>query len=223
MKIMSSKPTPVSGKLHEYLLSVSLREPVIMRELREETARLSQAQMQIAPEQGAFMSLLTELLGVRKYLEIGVFTGYSSLAVALAMPEGGRITACDVSEEFTSVARRYWERAGVAGSIDLRLAPALETLDRLLDEGHAGTYDFAFVDADKTNYDGYYESALRLLRTGGLMAFDNVLWSGRIADPDAQDADTLALRALNAKLHADQRITLAMLPLADGLTLARKR
>jgi caffeoyl-CoA O-methyltransferase len=194
-----------------------------MRELREETARLPQAQMQIAPEQGAFMSLLTELLGVRKYLEIGVFTGYSSLAVALAMPEGGRITACDVSEEFTSVARRYWERAGVAGSIDLRLAPALETLDRLLDEGHAGTYDFAFVDADKTNYDGYYESALRLLRTGGLIAFDNVLWSGRIADPDAQDADTLALRALNAKLHADQRITLAMLPLADGLTLARKR
>jgi caffeoyl-CoA O-methyltransferase len=220
---MSSQPTPVSGKLHDYLLSVSLREPDALRELREETARMPQAQMQIAPEQGAFMMLLTELLGANKYLEIGVFTGYSALAVALAMPPAGRVTACDVSEEFTSVARRYWQRAGVADKIDLRLAPALETLDKLLAEGRAGTYDFAFIDADKTNYDGYYERALQLLRTGGLVAFDNVLWSGRVADADAQDADTVALRALNAKLHADPRVTLAMLPLADGLTLARKR
>jgi caffeoyl-CoA O-methyltransferase len=220
---MSSQPTPVSGKLHDYLLSVSLREPDALRELREETARMPQAQMQIAPEQGAFMMLLTELLDANKYLEIGVFTGYSALAVALAMPPAGRVTACDVSEEFTSVARRYWQRAGVADKIDLRLAPALETLDKLLAEGRAGTYDFAFIDADKTNYDGYYERALQLLRTGGLVAFDNVLWSGRVADADAQDADTVALRALNAKLHADPRVTLAMLPLADGLTLARKR
>jgi caffeoyl-CoA O-methyltransferase len=220
---MSSQPTPVSGKLHDYLLSVSLREPDALRELREETARMPQAQMQIAPEQGAFMMLLTELLGANKYLEIGVFTGYSALAVALAMPPAGRVTACDVSEEFTSVARRYWQRAGVADKIDLRLAPALETLDKLLAEGRAGTYDFAFIDADKTNYDSYYECALQLLRTGGLVAFDNVLWSGRVADADAQDADTVALRALNAKLHADPRVTLAMLPLADGLTLARKR
>jgi caffeoyl-CoA O-methyltransferase len=220
---MSSQPTPVSGKLHDYLLSVSLREPDALRELREETARMPQAQMQIAPEQGAFMMLLTELLGANKYLEIGVFTGYSALAVALAMPPAGRVTACDVSEEFTSVARRYWQRAGVADKIDLRLAPALETLDKLLAEGRAGTYDFAFIDADKTNYGGYYERALQLLRTGGLVAFDNVLWSGRVADADAQDADTVALRALNAKLHADPRVTLAMLPLADGLTLARKR
>jgi caffeoyl-CoA O-methyltransferase len=220
---MSSQPTPVSGKLHDYLLSVSLREPDALRELREETARMPQAQMQIAPEQGAFMMLLTELLDANKYLEIGVFTGYSALAVALAMPPAGRVTACDVSEEFTSVARRYWQRAGVADKIDLRLAPALETLDKLLAEGRAGTYDFAFIDADKTNYGGYYERALQLLRTGGLVAFDNVLWSGRVADADAQDADTVALRALNAKLHADPRVTLAMLPLADGLTLARKR
>ena len=220
---MSFEPTPVSGLLHEYMLSVSLREPEIMRELRAETARHEQASMQIGPEQGAFMALLTELLGVRKYLEIGVFTGYSSLAVALAMPPDGRVTACDMSEEFTAVARRYWQRAGVADKIDLRLAPALETLDQLLAEGRAGSYDFAFIDADKASYDNYYERVLKLLRTGGLVAFDNVLWDGKVIDPNFQDEDTVALRALNAKLHADERVTLAMLPLADGLTLARKR
>ena len=220
---MSFEPTPVSGLLHEYMLSVSLREPEIMRELRAETARHEQASMQIGPEQGAFMALLTELLGVRKYLEIGVFTGYSSLAVALAMPPDGRVTACDMSEEFTAVARRYWQRAGVADKIDLRLAPALETLDQLLAEGRAGSYDFAFIDADKASYDNYYERVLKLLRTGGLVAFDNVLWDGKVIDPNFQDEDTVALRALNAKLHADERVTLSMLPLADGLTLARKR
>jgi caffeoyl-CoA O-methyltransferase len=182
--------------------------------------------MQISPEQGQLMGLLIQLLGARRTIEVGVFTGYSSISVALALPPDGRIVACDVSEEFTAIARRYWKTAGVAERIDLRLAPATATLDGLLREGKAGTFDFAFIDADKENYDAYYERSLQLLRKGGLIAIDNVLWDGKVADPaiaDGKDVDTAAIRALNRKLVKDERVTLSMLPLADGLTLALKR
>jgi predicted O-methyltransferase YrrM len=179
--------------------------------------------MQIAPEQGQFMALLVQLLGATKTLEIGVFTGYSSLAVALALPPQGKIVACDINEDYTAMARSYWQRAGVADKIDLRIAPALETLDRLLESGEAGTFDFAFIDADKQNYDNYYERALQLLRVGGLIAIDNVLWGGKVADPTVDDANTEAIRALNAKLVQDERVSLSVVPIADGLTLALKR
>ncbi len=209
--------------VHEYLISQSLREPEILRRLREETAVLPRASMQISPEHGQFMALIIQLMGARRTLEVGVFTGYSSLAVALALPSDGRIVACDVSEEYTSVARKYWKEAGVDHRIDLRLAPALETLRGLIAHGERGRFDFAFIDADKTNYEGYYECAMELIRPGGLIMVDNVLWSGRVADPAENDADTVALRAFNKKLHADSRISLSMLPLSDGVTLALKR
>ncbi len=220
---MSNRTLTLTDDLYQYLLDVSLREPEVLRRLRRETASHPMARMQIAPEQGQVMALLVRLLGARRALEVGVFTGYSALAVALALPPDGTLTACDVSEDYTAVARRYWQEAGVAGKIDLRIAPALETLEALLAEGQAGTFDFAFIDADKESYDAYYERALRLLRAGGLILFDNVLWSGRVAEADAQDADTQALRTLNRKLHHDERIHLSLLPLADGLTLALKR
>ena len=180
-------------------------------------------QMQIAPEQGQFMALLVELIGAKRTLEVGVFTGYSSLCVALALPPGGRIVACDSSEEWTAVARRYWREAGVDGKIDLRLGPAVETLDSLLAAGEAGRFDFAFIDADKTEYADYYERILELLRPGGLVAVDNVLWSGSVADPAKSDDDTVAIRAFNEKLLGDERVSLSLVPIADGLTLARKR
>jgi caffeoyl-CoA O-methyltransferase len=220
---MTKKTLGLNNQLYDYLLSVSLREPDILQQLREETAHLPNAIMQIAPEQGQFMALLVQLLSATKTLEVGVFTGYSSLCVALALPPNGKIVACDVSEEYTAMARRYWEAAGVADKIDLRLAPALETLDELLAAGLAGTFDFAFIDADKRNYEGYYERSLQLIRPGGLIAIDNVLWSGRVAEPQAQDNQTQVIRALNEKLHHDKRITLSMVPIADGLTLALKR
>jgi caffeoyl-CoA O-methyltransferase len=220
---MTKKTLGLNNQLYDYLLSVSLREPDILQQLREETAHLPNAIMQIAPEQGQFMALLVQLLSATKTLEVGVFTGYSSLCVALALPANGKIVACDVSEEYTAMARRYWEAAGVADKIDLRLAPALETLDELLAAGLAGTFDFAFIDADKRNYEGYYERSLQLIRPGGLIAIDNVLWSGRVAEPQAQDNQTQVIRALNEKLHHDKRITLSMVPIADGLTLALKR
>lgn len=179
--------------------------------------------MQIAPEQGQFMALLVQLLGATKTLDIGVFTGYSSLSVALALPPNGKIIACDVSEDDTAIARRYWRAAGVADKIDLRLAPALDTLDELLASGQAGTFDFAFIDADKRNYDAYYERSLQLIRPGGLIAIDNVLWAGRVADPQEQDNQTNTIRAFNEKLHHDERVTLSLVPIADGLTLALKR
>jgi caffeoyl-CoA O-methyltransferase len=169
------------------------------------------------------MTVLLELIGARRTLEVGVFTGYSSLITALALPADGEVTALDISDEFTRLAKPFWEAAGVAHKIDLRLAPALETLDALLAEGRAGTYDFCFIDADKNNYDGYYERALKLLRQGGLIAIDNVLWGGDVADPNANDPDTAALKALNEKLHGDARVSLSMIPIGDGLTLARKR
>lgn len=220
--IMSKKTLGLDNQLYDYLLSSSLREPEILRRLREETANHPYARMQISPEQGQFMALLVQLMGAKKTLEVGVFTGYSSLCVALALPPDGKIVACDVSEEFTSVARRYWQEAGVAEKIDLRIAPALETLDRLLAE-QAQTFDFAFIDADKSNYDGYYERSLQLVRPGGLIAIDNVLWSGRVADPQDRDNSTQNIRAFNEKLHRDERVSISLVPIADGLTLAVKR
>lgn len=220
---MSNKTLGLNDRLAEYLQSVSLREPEILTELRQETSHHPMSTMQIAPEQGQFMALLVQLMGARKTLEIGVFTGYSALVVALALPPDGKVVACDVNEEFTAIARRYWEKAGVTNKIDLYLAPAIATLDQLLESGQANTFDFAFIDADKSNYDNYYERALQLVRPGGLIAIDNVLWSGAVADPQIQDTRTNAIRALNQKLHQDERVTLSLIPIADGLTLALKR
>ena len=213
----------LDDRLYDYFLRVSLREADVLRRLREETAALPEGQMQIAPEQGQFMALLVELIGARRTIEVGVFTGYSSLAVALALPADGHIVACDVSEAWTAIARRYWDQAGVAHKIELRLAPAIETLDSLIAAGEAGAYDFAFIDAEKTEYADYYERVLELVRPGGLVAIDNVLWGGRVADPESNDGDTNAIRAFNEALKGDERVTLSMVPIADGLTLARKR
>lgn len=220
---MSTRTIDLDNQLYDYLLSNSLREPEILGKLRHETANLPQGRMQISPEQGQFMALLVQLIGAKKTLEVGVFTGYSSLIVALALPADGKIVAADVSEEFTAIARQYWQAAGVADKIDLRLAPAVETLDALLADGQAGTFDFAFIDADKENYDAYYEKSLQLLRPGGLIAIDNVLWSGRVADSQIQDQSTQAIRAINEKLHHDERVTFSLLPIGDGLSLALKR
>jgi caffeoyl-CoA O-methyltransferase len=220
---MSTRTITLDDRLYHYLQAVSLREPDVLVRLRAETARLPAAGMQVSPEQGQFMALLVRLLGARRCLEVGTFTGYSALACALALPPDGRLVTLDISAEWTTVARRHWLDAGVADRIDLRLGPAAGSLAALLAEGAADSFDFAFIDADKTGYDGYYELALQLVRPGGLIAFDNVLWSGRVADPNAQDADTIALRALNRKLHTDPRVDLSMLPIGDGLTLARRR
>ena len=220
---MSNATIGLADELHEYLLRVGVREHPLLARLREETAALPEHDMQIAPEQGAFMALLVELLGAKRCLELGTFTGYSSLAVALALPPGGTIVCCDVSADWTSIARRYWAEAGVADRVDLRLGPALETLDRLLADGEAGTFDFAFLDADKELYPDYYERILELLRPGGLLAIDNVFGGGRIADPAADDKRLAAIRRLNDRVAADERVSLALVPIADGLTLVRKR
>ncbi len=219
---MSNQTIGLNDQLYSYLQSVSLREPEILTQLRQETAQHSMSRMQISPEQGQLMALLVQLMGAKKTLEVGVFTGYSSLVVALALPTDGKVVACDVSEEYTAIARRYWQQAGVDDKIDLHIAPALETLDQLLVTGQAGTFDFAFIDADKSNYDGYYERSLQLVRAGGLVAIDNVLWYGRVADPQVQDNSTKSIRAFNQKLHEDARVSLSMVPIGDGLTLARK-
>ena len=211
-------------RIDDYLMNNSLREPDVLRRLREETdANNPYAEMAVSPIQGQFMMLLVKLIGAVKTLEVGVFTGYSALCTALALPPHGRVVACDVNEEWTSVARRYWAEAGVADKITLRLAPAVETLDALLRDGQAGTFDFAFIDADKPNYDNYYERALKLMRRGGLIIFDNMLWSGKVADQGVQDVDTVALRALNEKLHHDERVFVSLLPLRDGVSLAVKQ
>ncbi len=217
---MANKTLGVSDELAAYVVKVGSREPDVLARLREETAALPQRNMQIAPEQGAFLALLVELIGARRCIEVGTFTGYSSTAVALALPGDGRLVCCDVSEEWTAVAKRYWQDAGVADKVELRLGHAAETLDQLLVDGE-GAYDLAFVDADKTGYDGYYERLLRLLRPGGLMVLDNTLRQGRVLDPD--DEDTRAIHALNEKLSSDDRITLCLLPVADGVTLALRR
>jgi caffeoyl-CoA O-methyltransferase len=221
--IVSNRSIGLDDDVYRYLLKVSLRETPELAALRRRTADHPMAEMQIAPEQGQFMALLVRLIGARRCLEVGVFTGYSSLAVAEALPADGRIVACDVSEEYTAIARESWDRAGVADKIDLRLAPALETLDALLAAGDAGSFDFAFIDADKVNYQGYYERSLALIRPGGLVAVDNTLWSGSLVEPSEDDANAQALAAFNARLLGDERVDLSLLPLADGLTLARKR
>jgi len=220
---MSARTLTMTETLYDYLLSINRPLPDLFARLRAETLKLPMAGMQISVEQGRFMELLVQLLQPKRVLEVGVFTGYSALTVAQAMPEDGTLTACDVSEEWTSIGRSYWQEAGVAHKIDLRIAPALQTLDSLLADGHAGTFDFAFIDADKPNYDAYYERILQLLRPHGLIAIDNTLWSGRVADATAEDESTVALRALNAKLRDDARVTLSVLPIGDGLTLALKR
>jgi predicted O-methyltransferase YrrM len=219
---MSGKNLPMTAALEAYLRTVSLREPGILRRLREATAELPEAHLQIAPEEGQFLQLLVRLLGARRVLEIGTFTGYSALWMALALPEDGRLVTCDSSEEWTAIAREYWQEAGLAERIDLRLGPADESLAALVEE-ERGHYDLAFIDADKEGYDGYYEACLKLLRGGGLVVVDNTLWSGRPADPEDHDADTVAIRQFNDKLHADERVDLSLLPLVDGVTLARKR
>jgi predicted O-methyltransferase YrrM len=218
-----AKSVGLDPSLYHYLLSVSLREPEILRQLRLETTELPAARMQIAPDQGQFMAFLVQLLGATKTLDIGVFTGYSALVVALALPEHGRVIACDLDREYTAIAQKYWQQAGVADKIELRLAPAMDTLDALLTTGNQETFDFVFIDADKRNYDNYYERSLRLVRPGGLIVIDNVLWSGRVAEPQERDPRTVAIREFNAKLHTDERIDLSIIPIADGLTLARKR
>jgi predicted O-methyltransferase YrrM len=220
---LSNRTIPLNDALYAYLLSASLREPEVMRRLREETRTMPYGRMQIAPEQGQFMALLVELIGARRCLEIGTFTGYSALAVARALPEDGRLVACDISEEYTARAKPFWREAGVDRRIDLRIGPALDTLDELLAQGEAGTYDFAFIDADKGNYLNYFERALELLRRGGLIAVDNVLWSGAVADPTRDDDDTEAIREFNKTLAKDARVSLSMVPIGDGVTLARKR
>jgi caffeoyl-CoA O-methyltransferase len=220
---MSNRSIGLSDTLHQYLLDVSLREPEVMRRLRDETAQHPESDMQIAPEQGQFMQILVRMLQARKTLEVGTFTGYSALAVALALPDDGQLVACDVSEDYTRIGRPYWEEAGVDHKIDLRIAPAVETLDALLDDGHAGTFDFAFIDADKTQYGAYYDRSLDLVRSGGLILLDNVLRHGRVVDPDPDDASTQAIVQLNERIYGDERVHLSMIPVADGLTLALKK
>lgn len=219
---MSTRTLTLDDDLYRYLVDVSVRETPVQRRLREETAGLEMARMQIAPEQGQFMALLVSLMGARNTLEVGVFTGYSALCVAGALPEHGRIVACDVSEEWTSVARRYWNEAGLGGKIDLRLAPAAETLASLIKGGEKGRYDFAFIDADKENYAQYFEQCLELIRPGGLIAVDNTLWSGSVIDSADQSNDTKSIRAFNEARRNDSRIRLSLVPIGDGLTLAMK-
>jgi predicted O-methyltransferase YrrM len=220
---MSKGSIGLGDELNAYLIEVGTREPEVLARLREETALMPQAGMQIAVEQGALLAMLVKLLGARRVLEIGTFTGYSSTAMALALPSDGSIVCCDVSAEFTDVARRTWAAAGIEDRVELRLAPALETLDALLAADGAGTFDLAFIDADKTNYRGYVEGALLLVRPGGLIAIDNVLWSGRVIDASDTDEDTQAIRDLNADLATDERVDIAMVPIADGVTLLRVR
>ncbi len=221
---MSTQVLNLTENLYSYLLTVGVRDSEILQQLREENAQHPRAVMQIAPEQGQFLGLLVQLLGVKKALEIGVFTGYSSLIVAMSMADEGRLIACDISDEYTAMARKYWQKAGVAHKVDLRIAPALDTLDQLMTEGHGNSFDFAFIDADKSNYDSYYERTLQLVRPGGLIAVDNVLWSGRVANPiEEQDNRTKQIHTLNKKIHADKRVSISLVPIADGLMLAMKR
>ena len=219
---MSNKTVAVDDAIYGYLIENSLREPDVLVRLREETMDQPRADFQIPPEEGQFLQLLTRAMGFRRAIEVGVFTGYSSLCVALAMPPDGTIVACDVSEEFTSIAMRYWEQAGVSHKFDLRLGPAIDTLDSLIRGGASGTYDFVFIDADKINYINYYERAVTLVRAGGMIAIDNTLWYGFVADPTKADTDTVAMRNLNRHIFEDDRVQASLIPIADGLTLALK-
>lgn len=220
---MSSRNNNIPDELYDYILANSLRDRPELKALRDETALMPMAGMQISPDQGQFMALLVKAMGARKVIEVGTFTGYSALVVAGALPADGKLVACDVSEEYTSVGHPHWNKAGLALKIDLRLGPAVETLDAMIAAGESGQYDMAFIDADKENYGLYYESCLTLLRPGGLILVDNVLWGGRVADPAEQDESTQAIRALTKKMHADERIDFSMLPVGDGLSLAVKR
>ena len=217
---MSGKTIGLNGALYDYYAAHAYREPDVLKELRLETAQLTQAGMQIGPEQGAFMSLLVKLMGAKRIIEFGTFTGYSSLAMALA--GATRITCADVSKEWTDIGRKYWTKAGVANRIDLHLDGGHAVIDRLLKNGEAGTFDLSFIDADKTGYGAYYEGSLKLLRPGGLILIDNTLWGGEVADPKITDADTIAIRSLNAKVATDARVEICMTPICDGLTMARK-
>ena len=238
LNLMLVKSFLIPENLKSYVAENWVHEPDLLRQLREETAKMPQAGMQIGPDQGVLMGMLTRLVGAKRCVEVGVFTGYSSISVALALPEDGQIIACDVSEEFTSVARRYWKLAGVDHKIQLNLAPAVETQDRLL--GHApqqfalvgdrliaedglGSFDMAFIDADKPNYAHYYERVLQLLKPNGLLLIDNVLWSGKVAEPEASDPDTNALRELNQMIHNDDRVEACLIPIGDGVTIVRKK
>lgn len=218
---MANRTLKITDELHDYILR-HIREPELLAELREETSRHPLANMQVSPEQGRFLSFLVAATGARRAIEIGTFTGYSALCIAQALPPDGKLIACDVSEEYTAIARRYSARAGLAARIDLRLAPAVETLDRLLREGQAGSFDFGFIDADKVSYDSYYERVLALLRPGGVLVVDNVLWGGDVADPRKKDPDTTSIRALNEKIVTDDRVSMSLIPVADGLMLVRK-
>lgn len=213
----------MTEEIARYLRAVSVREPEVLQKLRAETAPLPKGRMQITPEQGQFMALLVHLMGAERVLEVGVFTGYSSLVVALALPHWGKLIACDISHEWTQIARRYWREAGVEDRIELRLRPALETLEELIENRDVSSFDIMFIDADKENYRNYYERGLQLLRPGGLLLIDNVLWHGRVADPSVDDSETAAIRSFNEAIHQDQRVWLSMLPIGDGLTLAVKR
>lgn len=224
---MSSSSMGLSESVLKYLRTVGMRENSDQLALREVTAlhadSSEMAMMQISPEQGQFMALLAELIGAKRYLEVGVFTGYSALTMARAMGPKGRVVALDISEKFTAIAREHWQKAGVAGQIDLRLAPALESLQKMLDNREQNSFDFAFIDADKGNYLAYYEAALNLIRPGGLIGIDNVLWGGSVADPMDHRADTEAIREVNDFVAGDERVTVSMVPIGDGLTLVRKR
>jgi len=210
-------------EVERYVGEVITKETPLQERLRAETAKLPMSMMQIGPDQGVLLALLVRLIGAKRTLEIGTFTGYSALTVAQALPDGGKLIACDISEEWTGIARRYWREAGLDDRIELRLGPAAETLKALLQAGGAGSFDFAFIDADKSGYDSYYELCLQLIRPNGLIAIDNVLWSGAVLDPKKRDADTAALRALNLKIRDDARVDSALLTVGDGLMLARKR
>ena len=219
---MTNRTIQITDRVYDYMQEVSVREPEILKRLRAETAELPEHNMQISPEQGQFMALLVGLIGARRALEIGTFTGYSALAVALALPDDGKLIVCEISEEYTAIGRRYWQEAGLDTNIDLKIGLALDTLDGLITEGQAETYDFAFIDADKVNYQNYFDRALILLRPGGLIAVDNVLWNGAVADPRNTTKDTEAIREFNAELGDDTRVAISMVPIGDGLTLARK-
>jgi predicted O-methyltransferase YrrM len=220
---MTARTLNLDDSLYHYLLDVSLRETPLLKRLRDETQALPMARWQVAPEQGQFLALLVKLTGARRLLEIGTFTGYSALCMAAALPDDGSLICCDMPGDYNATARRYWQEAGLAGRIDLRLAPALQTLDELERQGQGGQFDLVFIDADKANYPIYLEHALRLLRVGGLAVFDNTLWSGRVLEENPQSADTRAIQALNRALKDDSRVDLSLLPLGDGLTLCRKR
>jgi len=220
--VLGKRTLQLDENLYDYLLSVSSREPAILKQLREETDKLAEAGMQISPDQGQFMALLLKLIGATRVIEIGTFTGYSALVMAMALPEDGKITCCDKSDEWTAVARRYWAKAGVDHKIDLRLGSALDTLDALIESGQGNNFDFAFIDADKVNIPDYFERCLVLLKQGGLVAVDNVLWGGSVINPEKQDDDTVAIRAFNKQLKDDSRVDISLVPIGDGLSLARK-